>query len=95
MNDLGLLASNISTSGFSTTGFMTVGVDVLLALTTTLYLLKLLSVDVLGLRGRNFSVDLKGAGLVQGGLLPFETLSFSGMDEKRSLLHQNVRRRAR
>jgi hypothetical protein len=83
-----------------TAGFFSIGVDLLLFLTTALYLLKLLVVDLMGGPAgvkEFFTHYLVGSqGYERLGL---ESFSSNGpalyeVGEKRSLLHQNVSRRA-
>ncbi len=87
-------------------GIFTVGIDALLALTTALYLLKLLVVDLMGgpagVKGF-LEKQVLGAGVLKSSVFGLEAFSSGSgvcgpvlceVGEKRSLLHQNVSRRA-
>ena len=77
---------------FPVSGILSVSIDALLALTTALYLLKLLVVDLIGVKGIGARQFLGAAMVGVDSYAPGSVLS--GASEKRSLLHQNVRRRA-
>jgi hypothetical protein len=77
---------------FPVPGILSVSIDALLALTTALYLLKLLVVDLVGVKGIGARQLLGATMMGVDGFAPGSVLCGAG--EKRSLLHQNVRRKA-